>query len=335
MPNQPILIDTDFHRYADDHEALAMLASLARSGDVRIAGVTTVTGNAWASHCAEQARESLPTLGLGAVPIYQGAEQPLIHRQSDFAHRSRLYGAAFGGAWGNADLLESSPLKQPKPASGKDAHAVEFLIHYLRAVIEPVTILAIGPFTNLALAIRIAPDIVTNIGSLYVMGGAFYAPGNVTPSAEFNWWFDAESAAIVLEQDIEVTIVPLDVTDNIVIDLERYRMWEQKYGHHRFFRAFHEPKFGKVFENNKCFELPVWDALAAACLIDRTLITRSEKLWVSVDCTVGPSYGRAISYADAKSFNLNEPSRPQATVVMGVDEGRFWSLYESLVFSEK
>jgi len=335
MLDHPILIDTDFHRYADDHEAVAMLAALVGRGDAQIAGVTTVTGNAWASHCAEQARQSLPKLGLADVPVHQGAEQPLIHRQSDFAHRSRMYGAAFGGAWGNADLLESSPLKQPKPANGEEAHAVEFLIQQLRGASQPRTILAIGPCTNLALAIRIAPDIVPKIGSLYVMGGAFYVPGNVTPSSEFNWWFDAESAAIVMEQDIEVTIVPLDVTDNIVVDIERYRRWEGQYGDDRFFREFHEPKFGKVFENDQHFALPVWDALAAACLIDSSLITRSESLWVTVDCSIGPSYGRAISYADARSFNLDEPSRPQAKVVMQIDEDRFWSVYESLIFSEK
>lgn len=334
MLNQPILIDTDFHRYADDHEAVAMLASLVRQGDAEIAGVTTVTGNAWASHCAEQARESLPKLGLDDVPIHQGSEQPLVHRQSDFAHRSRLYGAAFGGAWGNADLLESSPLKQPKPANGEEAHAVEFLIQQLRGASEPRIILAIGPLTNLALAIRIAPDIVPNIASLYVMGGAFYVPGNVTPSAEFNWWFDAESAAIVMEQDIDLTIIPLDVTDKIVVDVQRYRRWEETYRDNRFFRDFQEPKFGKVFESDRNFKLPVWDALAAACLIDRSLITNCENLWVSVDCTIGPSYGRTISYADARSFNLKEPLRSKATVVMEVNEDRFWSLYESHIFSE-
>ncbi len=94
MLNRPILIATDFHRYADDHEAVAMLATLAGRGEAQVADVTTVTGNAWASHCAKHVRESLAALGLGEVTVHQGAEQPLVHRQSDFAHRSRLYGAA-------------------------------------------------------------------------------------------------------------------------------------------------------------------------------------------------------------------------------------------------
>ena len=177
MLSRQILIDTDFHRYADDHEALAMIATLVERNEAKIAGITTVTGNAWASNCAEQARDALTPLGLDQVPVHQGAEQPLVHRQSDFAHRSRLYGAAFGGAWGNAVLLESSPLKQPKPTNGTEAHTVEFLVTQLRNAPEPVTILSIGPFTNIALAVRIAPDIVPKIGALFVMGGAFYVPG--------------------------------------------------------------------------------------------------------------------------------------------------------------
>ncbi|MGB5627981.1 MAG: nucleoside hydrolase, partial [Woeseiaceae bacterium] len=217
MLSRQILIDTDFHRYADDYEAVAMVAALVKRHEAKIAGITTVTGNAWASNCAKHARDALVDLGLDQVPVHQGAEQPLIHRQSDFAHRSRLYGAAFGGAWGNAALLESSPLIQPKPTNGAEAHAVEFLVTQLRNASEPMTILSIGPFTNIALAVRIAPDIVPKIGALFVMGGAFYVQGNVTPSAEFNWWFDAESAAIVLEQNIDITVVPLDATDSIVI----------------------------------------------------------------------------------------------------------------------
>ena len=334
MLSRQILIDTDFHRYADDYEAVAMVAALVRRHEAKIAGITTVTGNAWASNCAKHARDALVELGLDQVPVHQGAEQPLIHRQSDFAHRSRLYGAAFGGAWGNAALLESSPLIQPKPTNGAEAHAVEFLVTQLRNASEPVTILSIGPFTNIALAVRIAPDIVPKIGALFVMGGAFYVQGNVTPSAEFNWWFDAESAAIVLEQNIEITVVPLDATDSIVIDCDRYRRWEKEFGAHWFFTEFHQPKFGRLFDDDPSFELPVWDALAAACLIDSSLVTRSEQLWLSVDCSIGPSYGRAISYSDAKSFNLEEPSRPRATVVLEADQDRFWSLYESLIFSE-
>jgi inosine-uridine nucleoside N-ribohydrolase len=333
--NEPtILVDTDFHKYADDHEALRILAPGHRTGELTIAGITTVTGNAWASVCAEHASAAVNELVLDGVAVYQGAGQPLLHRQSDFAHRSRLYGAAFGGAWGNAELLESSPVSQPKPENGAGVHAVDYIIRTLRGADVPLAILALGPMTNLALAIRLAPDVVSKIGHIVAMGGAFFVAGNVTPSAEFNWWFDPEAAAIVLEQNIAVTIVPLDATDIIELDHARFQKWQSEYGDHTFFREFHEPKFSKLFENDSHFKLPVWDALAAACLLDESLITSSEDLWVTVDCSNGASYGRVVAFKEAQAFNLDEPGRPKARVVTKVDECRFWAMYESLVFAD-
>lgn len=334
MNKSTVLVDTDFHRYADDHEALRILAPGHRAGVLTIAGVTTVTGNAWASVCAEHATQAVIDLALGSVPVFQGAGQPLLHRQSDFAHRSRLYGAAFGGAWGNAELLESSPVSQPRSEHGAGVHAVEHIIQTLRNADHQVAILALGPLTNLALAIRLAPDVVCKIGQLVVMGGAFFVAGNVTPSAEFNWWFDPEAAAIVLEQKIEITVVPLDATDVVEFDYKRFKRWQSLYGNHPFFRAFHEPKFSKPFENDSAFKLPVWDALAAACLVDESLIASSQELWVTVDCSNGPSYGRVVAFGESKAFNLDDPERPKARVVTKVDESRFWAMYESLVFAD-
>ena len=328
----PVLLDTDFHTYADDHEALRMIAALHDRGEIEIRAVTTVTGNTWAATCATQARDALRQLGLGELNVYEGATQPILHRQSDFAHRSRLYGAAFGGAWGNSGLLETLPLEQPRPSADGSLHAVQFLVDYLRSANDPQTILAIGPLTNLALLFRMAPDVTARIGRLVVMGGAFFVPGNVTPSAEFNWWFDPEAAAIVLEQDIPVEVIPLDATDSIVLDHSRYRRWEEHFRDHPFFNDFHRSKFSKIFAVDGSFTLPVWDALAAACLIDDALITRSADLWLTVDCSQGPSYGRVVSFDDATQFNLEQPARRRAKVVLEIDEEAFWNTYESLVF---
>ena len=332
MSELSILIDTDFHKYADDHEALAMLAGLHRKNDLTVVGITTVTGNVWSTMCTEHACKAVKDLELDEVPVFQGALQPLLHRQSDFIYRSKLYGAAFGGAWGNADLLESEPISQPKPCNDGKQHAVDFMIKTLRTADTPVTILAIGPFTNLALAIRLAPDIVPKIAKIVTMGGAFFVSGNVTHSAEFNWWFDPEAAVIVLEQNIPVMAVPLDATDKIVLDISRYQKWKEQFGATPFFKEFHEPKFAAHFEKDESFSLPVWDALTAACLIDESLITRYEELWVTVDCVQGPSYGRVVSFKDAEEFNLDAPERPRAKIVLDVDESRFWELYESLIF---
>ena len=332
MAKKNIIIDSDFHSLADDHEALAMIGAKHIRGSLTLLGVTTVTGNTWASTGAAHLAVAVESLGLSDVHMAEGAGQPLLHRQSDFTHRSRLYGAAFGGAWGNADLLEEKPSPKPKDQNG-GGHAVFFLINAIRQCESPVTVLAIGPLTNIALAIRLAPDICDNIEKVVCMGGAFFVPGNVTPSAEFNWWFDPEAAAIVLEENLNLLVVPLDATDTIVLDFERYLEWSTRFDDHLMFQKFHRPKFESVFAKNNAFTLPVWDAVAAACLLDQSLIQSDEQLWVSVDCSEGPSYGRVVAYTKAEEFNLTPPARRRADIVRKVDGERFWNIYEELVFS--
>jgi inosine-uridine nucleoside N-ribohydrolase len=335
MHQKEVLMDTDFHRYADDHEALAMLATLHKRGELRLVGMTTVTGNTWAGISARHARTAVASIGLDDISIYEGSGRPLLHRQSDFAHRSRLFGAAFGGAWGNADLLEKRPKSEPTGGSGKELHAVEFIVRTLRESPAPMTILSIGPLTNFAQAIRLDPHITQNVARFVVMGGAFYVPGNVTPSAEFNWWFDPEAAAIVLEEDIPVEVVPLDATDAVVLDHARFSKWREDYGDHVFFRSFHEPKFAEIFAHNPEFTMPVWDAIAAAYLVKPEIAGESADMWVSVDCSHGPSYGRVVAYGDADAFNLEPPKRPRARVVLDIHATSFWDTYESLVFSDE
>ncbi len=332
MAKKNIIIDSDFHTLADDHEAVVMVGITHLRARLNFLGLTTVTGNTWASTGADHAATAIEALDLGVVRVVEGASQPLLHRQSDFTHRSRLYGAAFGGAWGNADLLEKQPLPRPAAMNGGE-HAVLYLIDAIRNCEGPVTILSIGPLTNIALALRLAPDICDNIESVVCMGGAFFVPGNVTPSAEFNWWFDPEAAAIVLEENLDLLVVPLDATDEVVLDLDRYRDWAARFGTHPMFKKFHKPKFESVFAKDNAFVLPVWDAIAAACLLDKSVVQHSERLWVSVDCSVGPSYGRVVAYPDAEEFNLSPPARRRAEVVLKIDGEQFWRLYEDLVFS--
>ena len=332
MNKKPIIIDSDFHALADDHEAVAMVGIKHLQGDLLVLGLTTVTGNTWAQVGAGHAREALTKLRLEGVRVLEGTGRPLLHRQSDFSHRSRLYGAAFGGAWGNAGLLDERSPPAPAARNGGD-HAVGFLVDTIRQSETPVTVLAIGPLTNMALALRLAPDVCSNIERIVCMGGAFYVPGNVTPSAEFNWWFDPEAAAIVLEEDIDLLIVPLDATDAIAFDRKRYLHWSSRFRDHPMFRRFHRPKFEPVFARDSEFVLPVWDAVAAACLIEDGIVRADRRLWVSVDCSVGPSYGRVVAYPDAGQFNLPRPARRPARVAVDVDAERFWDMYEELVFS--
>lgn len=334
MTKHSVVLDTDFHELADDHEALVLLAAAHRQQQIELKMVTTVTGNTWSRICYEHAQEALKNLNLKNTPVFQGAVRPLVHRQEDFAHRSRMYGAAFGGAWGNSDLLR--PDKRSLETSAQvvpEPHAAFAIVQTVRESPVPVTIAAIGPLTNLALALRLAPDIADNIERIVMMGGAFYVPGNVTPSAEFNWWFDPEAASVVLESPIPLEIFPLDTTDRVVLDYGRYQAWSDKYAGNPFFETFHKRKLAHVFEADPEFELPVWDALVGAYLLQPAIALERKSLWATVDCSEGPSYGRVVAFEDAAGFNLDVPDRPQAQVILEVDSDAFWALYEQHVFA--
>ncbi len=94
-------------------------------------------------------------------------------------------------------------------------HAVNFIIETVKKYPREVTLLVIGPMTNIALAIRMSPEIVPLIKRIVFMAGAFEVPGNTTPAAEMNVWYDPEAARVVVRQPIEQAFIPLDVTNTV------------------------------------------------------------------------------------------------------------------------
>lgn len=189
-----IILDTD--PGVDD--ALALLYLSARS-DLKLLAITTVFGNADVDATTRNALWLRERIGLSA-PIYRGAEAALNGQR----------GAApvhVHGHNGLGDIDLSGPSLPTSDAGAAHARIVELV----RAHPGAVTLVAIGPLTNLALALRAAPDIAGLVAGVTIMGGAF-EQGNVTPYAEANIHNDAEAAAIVLAAPWPVTLVPLDAT---------------------------------------------------------------------------------------------------------------------------
>ena len=182
-----MLIDTD--TASDD--AVALIMAL-RSPGVRVIAITTVAGNV---PVRQATRNALYTSGLcGAdTPVYQGAEKPLS--------RPLVTAEWFHGRDGLGD--HGYP---PPGRSAEGPHAVEAIIGAVRA--NPgLTVVTLGPLTNIAIALAQAPDIVHNVGRLVVMGGAPCCEGNVTPAAEYNMWVDPEAARTVLRSGLPVELV--------------------------------------------------------------------------------------------------------------------------------
>lgn len=197
MPKLKVIFDTD--PGIDDAMALLLLA---RHPDVELVGVTTVFGNADIATTTRNALHLKERFGL-AAPVGAGAAGPLVGEAEPpptFVH----------GMNGLGDILLPEVLEQADP---RPAHRL--IIDLVRAAPGTISILAVGRMTNLALALREAPEITGLVNRIVVMGGAFGRnghTGNVTPVAEANIWGDAMAADIVFGADWPLTIVPLDVT---------------------------------------------------------------------------------------------------------------------------
>lgn len=182
-----LLIDTD--TASDD--AVALIMAL-RSKDARVIAITTVAGNVGVNQATRNALYTSELCGVDN-PVYQGAGKPLS--------RSLATAEWFHGKDGLGDH------GYPAPRRGAEKqHAVDAIISTVRS--NPgITIVTLGPLTNVALAVAQAPDLVSNVGRCVIMGGAPCCEGNVTPAAEYNMWVDPEAARIVFRSGLPIELV--------------------------------------------------------------------------------------------------------------------------------
>ena len=331
-----MILDADLNHFADDHEALVMMARLHQLNKVKLLGVTLVTGNHWMEQLEGDALKAVERMNLeDTIPVFRGADRPLMHNQALFEQEKKLYGSIYAGAF----MQDRNKVTPPPdgPANSlkiEEEHAIDFIIRSVRANPGEVTIVAIGPLTNLALAFRKAPDIVPQIKKILYMGGAVHNQGNVTASAEFNWWFDAEAASIVLGEPVEHIIVPLDATDKILFTKSHYDKWTTgPHKDHFIITSVFKPKFESLFLENPDFAIPVWDTLVPAMIYDPEVVSKSAKYWVGVDPSRGANYGDTIAFPLISREHLNQPyGTREALVILEMNEERFWSIYEELVF---
>ncbi|MGD1898276.1 MAG: nucleoside hydrolase [Phormidesmis sp.] len=201
----PIIVDCD--PGVDD--AIALL--LAFGLDMPIAGVTTVAGNVPLSLTYPNARKICELANRSDVPVFAGCPRPLI---KPLATAEDVHGVS--GLQG-ADFPELPPAKNKQ-------HSVDFLIQQLLSAPEPIRIAALGPLTNLAVALIQRPQIAENIEQLVIMGGAM-GQGNITPAAEFNMYVDPHAAHVVLdavlEAGIPTTLITLDITHQVLTTPKR------------------------------------------------------------------------------------------------------------------
>ena len=195
-----IIIDTD----PGQDDAVAILLALASPEEIDVLGIVAVAGNVGLAQNARNALKVIELAGHPEIPVYAGCERPIKRRLVTAEH-------VHGDTGLDGPVLPDPQVKlQPQ-------HGVDFIIETLMN--EPmgsVTICALGPLTNIAMAMIKSPGIIRRIRKIVMMGGAYFEVGNITPAAEFNIYVDPHAADVVLRSGVEVVMIPLDVTHQVL-----------------------------------------------------------------------------------------------------------------------
>jgi inosine-uridine nucleoside N-ribohydrolase len=286
-------------------DAIALLFALS-SDEIDLLGVTTVSGNQSIDKTTANAIRVLDLIGRPDVAVVRGAPRPLV--------REHFPAADVHGESG----LDGPDLPSPSRAPESE-HAIDWIARTLAAAGGPVTIVATGPLTNVALLLARYPEVEEQLENIVVMGGSI-GEGNVTPAAEFNIWADPEAAHRVFMSGVDLTMVGLDVTHRALLTPEHADRLAASGAAgrfvaelHAFFAEFHRRQYGWD-------GAPVHDAVAMAHVIDETLLT-TKLLGVEIDSGPEPSRGR--TYVDLYG---RAGWTPNCHVAVDIDAERFLAL---------
>lgn len=286
-------------------DAVAMLLALNWPG-VEVPGIVATAGNQTLQRTARNARQVVALAGSN-VPVSLGRDRPLL---ADLVTSEKVHGES--GLEG-IELEELGPVHQ---LSGAD-----FLVETIRGSREPVTLVATGPLTNVAIAFLRAPDIAKRLERLVIMGGALDA-GNVTPVSEFNFRTDPEAAKLVLEAGANATVIGLNVTHQaLVIPPEVQAIKELGSPQARAVASWLE-FYGDAYRKWYDWEgVPVHDACAVLEALHPGLVTTAP---LPVTVETGGQLSRGQLVADRRP--AVDPPKPNAQVAVGIDRQEFMKL---------
>ena len=289
MNPKRIIIDTD--PGVDD--ALTFLLALA-SPEIQLEALTITQGNVTVEKGTRNALAVLEFLGASYIPVAKGCSLPMVGPllASDIVHG--------GSGLGEANLPE--PTTKPVPQ-----HAIDYLIERFLAEPGEISLFAIGPLTNVALAIRKEPRFAGAVREMVIMGGAIREGGNITPQAEFNIYADPHAAHVVFHSGIPITLIPLDVTHKCMLYAEQIRrLGEQGSPISHFIADATATYINFTKKKTGVDGCALHDPLTLATIIAPELLTLEEH-FVDVDISSGPSMGSTFAdfyHSTGKSANM-------------------------------
>lgn len=314
MPT-PLIIDTD----PGIDDALALLLALS-SPEVRVEAVTIVGGNVGLERCVRNALLTIEASGAREPPpVAAGAAGPLVGQAVDAAH---VHGDdGLGGASDRWPAPKLEPTSVP---------AVELMLETIKRRPGRVTLVALGPLTNLAIAFRFAPEVFSRVGRIVVMGGSLAYGGNTTPAAEYNFYADPEAARVVVRSGLPVTLVGLDATSEVLLEREPFE--RRAAASSRTAAQFARDILGTYFDiaesgrgKGGCY---LHDPLAVGAAIDPSLV-KTEAFHADVE-TAG-ELTRGALVADRRLTTRRRSPGGSVEIAVEADAARFVELFVSRI----
>lgn len=327
---QKVIIDTDMVNAFDDGIAYLLLAA---HPEVEILGVTTVMGNTWAPEGMAYAIRQGEIAKAYDTHFIVGAELPLVDRRLDFFHdqTDRNPGEKWHGCidferiydW--KEHYRNTYGEEPIMQADENIAAEDFIIEQIRKYPGEVTILAIGPCTNIAKALTKAPDITEKTKQIIYMGGAIYCEGNTTPYAEMNFFYDPVAAAQCLRSEFKKQVlVSLDVCNTVRIDYDTYFELYNSVDNEKLKDVFRRQYYYPSFLNDKAYTNFVWDVISAALVLDESLITDYTTIRVDVD-------DDPESFTFGKAFETQDTTLPSVKVPLKINNELFFDLLKDAI----
>ena len=348
--SKKVIFDTDMMYANDDAAAMFMLTQADESGELDLLGITTVGGNVFAANATTAVLRQLELIGRSDIPVCMGTDVPLGGFR-DMQKEDRLYGTPdyCGAYWDFEKDQYSDPNQRPmdymklesEPEYGYpktralEQEAWEFMSEQVHKYPGEVTILAVGAATNVATAIQKDPAFVQDAAGIIYMGGDIDVPGNATPAAELNWFYDPRAIKICLAADWKSQIVvPDDLARQIFMEQEIYDRIREL-GKHKISELILE-KEDVVDPTQPKF---VWDVVVPAVILKPEIINDLQTRYLTVDDRPGINSGRAVSWVK-NSYNNPETGKgmPEGVrpvqILMSIHEDIFWDFFVEILTRE-
>jgi inosine-uridine nucleoside N-ribohydrolase len=304
--------------------------------DVDVLGITLVAGDQWIKEQTQRTLRAVEIAGRTDVPVVPGAVTPLVNTREESEIWEQQWGQlSFKGAWTartyhDPDVVPE--LKEGNPTTPLAEHAANFIVRMVHKYPKEVTIWAGGPLTNVALALRLDPEVATLAKELVLMGSGFNVGEGgihrINGRREFNWWFDPEAVRIAMSAPWnKITITPVDISVKTRLsDAIKTQIAASK----NPVAEYHTTFAGGSY---------MWDEIAALAWMDPSIITRQQELYVNIDIDHGASYGQTIFVEKEQETGQGRPPVERkmpawwkvATVQWDLDTAKFYKMYVDLM----